>query len=240
MFRLGLFKIRAFAAGNAASLLGSIARGGLQFMLVIWLAGIWLPLHGYDFADTPLWAGIYMLPLTTGFLIAGPVSGYLSDRYGPRPFATAGLLVAACAFSGLMLLPVDFPYWAFALLIFCNGIGSGLFASPNTSAIMSSVPARAPRLGVWHAGHLPELGHVAVDRDLLLADDRRAGRHPPPHAVQRPARAGGARWRSPHHVSHLPPVSTRVRGAARLQPGRSTCWRPAACWPRSRRTTWRC
>ena len=138
---MGLFRIRAFAAGNAASLMGSIARGGLQFMLVIWLAGIWLPLHGYDYEDTPLWAGIYMLPLTAGFLIAGPISGALSDRYGPRPFATAGLLLAACAFTGLMLLPVDFPYWLFALIIFCNGIGSGLFASPNTSAIMSSVPA---------------------------------------------------------------------------------------------------
>ena len=95
MFRMSLFRIRAFAAGNIASLLGAIARGGLQFMLVIWLAGIWLPLHGYDFAVTPLWAGIYMLPLTAGFLIAGPISGTLSDRYGPRPFATAGLLVAA-------------------------------------------------------------------------------------------------------------------------------------------------
>jgi len=142
MFRMGLFTIRAFAAGNAASLLGAIARGGLQFMLVIWLAGIWLPLHGYPYAITPLWAGIYMLPLTTGFLVAGPVSGYLSDRFGPRPFATAGLLVAASAFCGLMLLPIDFPYWVFALIIFGNGVGSGLFASPNTSAIMSSVPAR--------------------------------------------------------------------------------------------------
>ena len=142
MFQMSLFRIRAFAMGNLASLLGAIARGGLQFMLVIWLAGIWLPLHGYDFAQTPLWAGIYMLPLTAGFLVAGPVSGTLSDRYGPRPFATAGLLVAACCFVGLMLLPVAFPYWAFALLIFGNGIGSGLFASPNTSAIMSSVPAR--------------------------------------------------------------------------------------------------
>ncbi len=107
MFQLGLFRIRAFAAGNAVALLGSIARGGLQFMLVIWLAGIWLPLHGYDFAVTPLWAGIYMLPLTAGFLIAGPVSGYLSDRYGQRLFATAGLVVAAGAFTGLMLLPAD-------------------------------------------------------------------------------------------------------------------------------------
>ncbi|MBV9380074.1 MAG: MFS transporter [Streptosporangiaceae bacterium] len=141
MFRMSLFKIRAFAAGNAASLLGSIARGGLQFMLVLWLAGIWLPLHGYDFTITPLWAGIYMLPLTAGFLIAGPISGALSDRYGSRPFATAGLLLAAACFAGLMLLPVNFPYWLFALLIFGNGVGSGLFASPNTSAIMSSVPA---------------------------------------------------------------------------------------------------
>jgi MFS family permease len=142
MFQLGLFRIRAFAAGNAAALLASIARGGLQFMLVIWLAGIWLPLHGYDFAVTPLWAGIYMLPLTAGFLVAGPVSGYLSDKYGQRLFATLGLLVAACAFVGLMLLPVDFPYWAFALIIFTAGVGNGLFASPNTSAIMSSVPAQ--------------------------------------------------------------------------------------------------
>jgi MFS family permease len=110
-------------------------------MLVIWLAGIWLPLHGYNYVDTPLWAGIYMLPLTAGFLIAGPISGYLSDRYGQRLFATAGLLVATCAFVGLMLLPIVFPYWIFGLLIFLNGIGSGLFASPNTSAIMSSVPA---------------------------------------------------------------------------------------------------
>ena len=142
MFRMSLFKIRAFAAGNMAALLGSAARGGLQFMLVIWLAGIWLPLHGYDYADTPLWAGIYVPPLTAGFLIAGPVSGYLSDKHGQRLFATAGLLVVAAAFTGLMLLPADFPYWAFALIIFGNGVGNGLFASPNTSAIMSSVPAR--------------------------------------------------------------------------------------------------
>jgi MFS family permease len=141
MFRMGLFRIRAFWAGNFAALLGSIARGGLQFMLVIWLAGIWLPLHGYDFTQTPLWAGIYMLPLTAGFLMAGPVSGILSDRFGARPFATGGLLMAAACFIGLMLLPIDFPYPAFALLIFGNGIGSGLFAAPNTAGIMGSVPA---------------------------------------------------------------------------------------------------
>jgi MFS family permease len=142
MFRMRLFKIRAFAAGNIAAWLGAIARGGLQFMLVIWLAGIWLPLHGYNFVDTPLWAGIYMLPLTAGFLLAGPISGILSDKYGARPFATAGLLVAAACFIGLMVLPVDFPYPVFALLIFGNGVGSGLFTSPNSAAIMSSVPAQ--------------------------------------------------------------------------------------------------
>ncbi|HWM98597.1 MAG TPA: MFS transporter [Streptosporangiaceae bacterium] len=142
LFRISLFRIRAFAAGNIASMMLAMGRGGMQFMLIIWLQGIWLPLHGYDFADTPLWAGIYLVPLATGFLLAGPVSGYLSDRFGQRLFATSGLLITAAGFTGLMLLPVDFPYWAFALLIFCNGVGSGLFASPNTSAIMSSVPAR--------------------------------------------------------------------------------------------------
>ena len=141
MFQMGLFRIRAFAAGNLAALLGATARGGLQFMLVIWLAGIWLPLHGYDYVDTPLWAGIYMLPLTAGFLIAGPISGFLSDRYGQRLFSTAGLLMVAGAFIGLLVLPIVFPYWVFGLLLFLNGIGYGVFASPNTSAIMSSVPA---------------------------------------------------------------------------------------------------
>lgn len=142
MFHMGLFTIRAFSAGNAAGLLASIARGGMQFMLIIWLQGIWLPLHGYDYESTPLWAGIYLLPLTLGFLVAGPLSGYLSDRYGARAFATGGLLLVALTFVGLILIPVDFPYWAFALLTALNGIGSGLFSAPNTTAIMNSVPAR--------------------------------------------------------------------------------------------------
>jgi MFS family permease len=207
MFQLGLFKIRAFAAGNAASLLGSIARGGLQFMLVIWLAGIWLPLHGYDFADTPLWAGIYMLPLTTGFLLAGPVSGYLSDRFGPRPFATAGLLVAACAFCGLMLLPVVFPYWAFALLIFGNGIGSGLFASPNTSAIMSSVPARhrgsasGMRATFQNSGMALSIGIFFSLMIVGLAATL-------PRTLSSGLHAQGVPLAIADHLSHLPPVST--------------------------------
>ncbi|WP_216897903.1 MFS transporter [Nocardia alni] len=143
MFPLGLFRNALFAGGNGATLLGAIARGGMQFMLIIWLQGIWLPLHGFDYADTPLWAGIYLLPLTIGFLVAGPIAGYLSDRFGARLFAAAGFVVMAAAFAGMLVLPTDFNYWVFALLIFVNGLGSGLFAAPNTAIIMSSVPAAA-------------------------------------------------------------------------------------------------
>jgi MFS family permease len=142
MFRLDLFRIRAFTAGSIAGLLTAIARGGLQFILIIWLQGIWLPLHGYDYSQTPLWAGIFLLPLTAGFLAAGPVSGILSDRFGSRGIASGGMLVFSGSFIGLMLLPINFPYWAFALLIAVNGIGSGMFAAPNSSSIMGSVPAR--------------------------------------------------------------------------------------------------
>jgi MFS family permease len=141
MFNLSLFRIRAFSAGTGSGLLAAISRGGLQFMLIIWLQGIWLPLHGYSFHDTPLWAGIYMLPLTVGFLVAGPISGALSDRRGARALATSGLLLTAVSFAGLMLLPADFDYLIFATLLALNGIGSGLFASPNASAIMNAVPA---------------------------------------------------------------------------------------------------
>jgi MFS family permease len=140
MFDLRLFRIRAFTAGNLASLLSSIGRGGLMFMLIIWLQGIWLPLHGYSFEDTPLWAGIYMLPLTGGFLIAGPVSGYLSDRFGARLFATGGMIAAAVTFGLLTLLPVNFGYPWFALLLLGNGLAMGLFTSPNTAGVMNAVP----------------------------------------------------------------------------------------------------
>jgi MFS family permease len=141
MFDLSLFRIKAFSAGNLAGLLASVSRGGLQFMLIIWLQGIWLPLHGYSFSSTPLWAGIFLLPLTVAFLVAGPLSGYYSDRFGARTFATGGLVLVAVSFLGLMLLPTNFSYWAFAGLLVLNGIGSGLFSAPNTTAIMNSVPA---------------------------------------------------------------------------------------------------
>ncbi len=152
MFRLQLFRIRAFLAGNVASLLAAIGRGGLMFMFVMWLQGIWLPLHGVSFADTPLWAGIYMLPMTGGFLVAGPVSGVLSDRYGARPFATAGMVVAALTFVGFLFLPIDFPYAPFAVLMGVNGLAMGLFASPNRAAIMNSLPPDQRGAGAGMSG----------------------------------------------------------------------------------------
>jgi MFS family permease len=147
MFRLSLFRIRPFTAGNLASLLAGLGRGGLMFILIIWLQGIYLPIHGYSFSQTPLWAGIAMLPLTAGFLVAGPVSGWLSDRFGARPFATGGMLVAAASFAALQFLPVDFVYWQFAGILLLNGIGMGLFASPNRAGIMNSLPPEQRGVG---------------------------------------------------------------------------------------------
>jgi MFS family permease len=140
MFRLALFRIRAFTFGSLSTFLAAVARGGLLFMLIIWLQGIWLPLHGYDFTETPLWAGIYMLPLTVGILLAGPISGVLSDRFGARPFATGGMLGAALSFAMLLFLPADFTYWVFALILFFNGVSMGMFAAPNRAAVMNSLP----------------------------------------------------------------------------------------------------
>lgn len=140
MFRLELFRIRMFSFGNLSVFLSSLAQGGLQFMLVIWLQGIWLPLHGYSFEETPLWAGIYMIPLMIGFIIMGPLSGLLSDRFGSRFFSTLGMALTAVGFLGLTLLPADFSYAIFAPLLLLLGLGLGMFAAPNTTAIMNSVP----------------------------------------------------------------------------------------------------
>ena len=141
MIDLRLFRIRPFTTGVLATLLASIARGGLQFMLIIWLQGIWLPLHGYSFESTPLWAGIFMVPLTIGVLAIGPVAGWLSDRYGPKLFAAGGMVLGALTFLGLMMLRADFDYWMFAVLLFLNGAGSGLFSAPNGTQTMNAVPA---------------------------------------------------------------------------------------------------
>ncbi len=141
MVNIRLFRSTAFGMGNLAGLMSSVGRGGLQFMLIIWLQGIWLPLRGYDFESTPLWAAIYMLPITVGFLLAGPVAGALSDRYGARPLTVGGMALMAVSFLALVMIPVDFDYRVFALLIFLNGVGGGIFTAPNTATIMSSVPA---------------------------------------------------------------------------------------------------
>ena len=147
MFRLNLFRIRAFTAGIVANLLSAISRGSLQFMMSIWLQGVWLPLHGYNFEVTPFWAGICMLPQTAGFLIIGPISGILSDRFGSRLFATGGMILSAIGFFLLLILPVNFIYWQFALILFLMGIGIGLFGSPNSAAVMNSLPPESRGAG---------------------------------------------------------------------------------------------
>ncbi|SFE61022.1 Predicted arabinose efflux permease, MFS family [Actinacidiphila alni] len=207
MFPLALFRNMAFAGGNAATLLGSIARGGLQFMLIIWLQGIWLPLHGYDYADTPLWAGIFLLPLTVGFLLSGPIAGLLSDRYGARLFAAAGFVVMAASFAGLLLLPTDFNYLGFAFLIFLNGVGGGLFAAPNTSIIMASVPAEARgaasgmRATFQNAGMVLSIG---VFFSLMVAGLARSL----PDTLSSGLVAQGVPAANAHDIAHLPPVGT--------------------------------
>jgi MFS family permease len=141
LFKISLFRIRAFAFGNIANLMLSMGRGGMQFMLIIWLQGIWLPLHGYSYSQTPLWAGIYLVPLTIGFLLSAPLAGVLSDKFGAKAFTVGGALLTAATFLVLVFLPVNFTYWQFAVIIVLNGFGTGLFAPPNRAELMNSVPA---------------------------------------------------------------------------------------------------
>jgi MFS family permease len=207
MFSLGLFRIRAFAAGSISALLAAVARGGMQFMLIIWLQGIWLPLHGYNFTDTPLWAGIFLLPLTAGFLVAGPASGRLSDRFGARGFASAGMLLFGASFIGLLLLPINFSYPAFALLVLLNGIGQGMFSAPNTSSMMSAVPASqrgaasGMRATFQNAGMSLSIG---VFFSLLIVGLRSQL----PAALFQGLTAQGVPAALARHVAGLPPVST--------------------------------
>ena len=207
MFNLSLFRIRAFTAGNLASLLASIGRGGLMFMLIIWLQGIWLPLHGYNFVQTPLWAAIYMLPLTVGFLCAGPLSGYLSDRFGARPFATGGMLAAAVSFALLALLPANFTYPTFAVLLFFNGFAMGMFSAPNTAGIMNSVPAgqrgvaSGMRSTFQNSGMTLSIGLFFTLMVLGLASALPQSLYHGLVAQGVPAAAAGK-------ISHLPPVGT--------------------------------
>jgi MFS family permease len=217
MFRLSLFKIREFTAGNVAGLLVSIARGGIQFMLIIWLQGIWLPLHGYSYEQTPLWAGIFLLPMTAGFLVSGPTSGILSDRFGSRGIASAGMAVFASSFIALMLLPVNFPYWAFALIIGLNGIGSGMFASPNSSSIMGSVPsgdrgaASGMRSTFQNSGTAVSIGVVFTLMIIGLSSSL-------PTTMSKGLIKLGVPGGVAHQVSSLPPVSSLFASVLGVNP----------------------
>jgi len=207
MFRLQLFRIRAFSAGVLASFLAALGRGGLMFMLIIWLQGIWLPRHGYDFARTPLWAGIYMLPLTAGFLVAGPVSGFLSDRFGPRPFATGGMLGSAASFLALELLPINFGYGAFAAILAVTGLTMGLFASPNRAGVMNSLPPQHRGAGSGMNSTFQNSAQVlsiGIFFTLMIVGLASAL----PSALYRGLVQQGVPTAVALRVSHLPPVST--------------------------------
>jgi MFS family permease len=207
MFRLPLFRIRAFTAGVLASFLAAVGRGGLMFMLIIWLQGIWLPLHGYDFARTPLWAGIAMLPLTTGFLIAGPLAGVLSDRYGARPFATGGMLGSAAAFLALELLPVNFSYWVFGLTLLILGLTMGAFGSPNRAGVMNSLPPQHRGAGsgmnstFQNSAQVLSIGIFFTLMIVGLSSSL-------PTAMYHGLVAQGVPGDVASRVAHLPPVST--------------------------------
>jgi MFS family permease len=207
MVDVRLFRSKAFGMGNLAGLMSSVGRGGLQFMLIIWLQGIWLPLHGYSFESTPLWAGIYMLPMTVGFLVAGPVAGWLSDRYGARPFTVGGMLLMAASFIALVMIPVNFNYWVFAVLVFLNGLGGGIFTAPNTAAIMSSVPAdqRGAASGVratfFNAGSSLSIGIFFSLMIVGLANTL-------PSALSTGLQAQGVSAAVAYDVANLPPVGS--------------------------------
>jgi MFS family permease len=207
MMNIRLFRSTSFGMGNLAGLMSSVGRGGLQFMLIIWLQGIWLPLHGYSFESTPLWAGIYMLPMTFGFLVAGPLAGALADRYGARPFTVTGMLLMALTFIALILIPVNFNYWLFALLVFLNGLGGGIFTSPNTAAIMSSVPAeeRGAASGVratfFNGGSSLSIGIFFSLMIVGLANTL-------PSTLNSGLQAQGVSPSVAHDVANLPPVGS--------------------------------
>ncbi|WP_419776438.1 MFS transporter [Mycolicibacterium fortuitum] len=207
MVDIRLFKSAAFGMGNLAGLMSSVGRGGLQFMLIIWLQGIWLPLHGYSFESTPLWAGIYLLPVTVGFLVAAPIAGSLSDRIGARPLTVGGMLLMAATFVALLLIPVNFDYWVFAILVFLNGLGGGIFTAPNTAAIMSSVPAdqRGAASGVrstfFNAGNSLSIGIFFSLMIVGLANTL-------PSALTSGLTQQGVSASVAHDVANLPPVGS--------------------------------
>ena len=207
MFNLRLFKIRAFSMGSGAGFLAATARGGLQFMLIIWLQGIWLPIHGYAYDATPLWAGIYLLPLTIGFLIAGPLSGWISDRRGARALSTVGMLIFGASFVGLLLVPTDFRYFWFSVLVLVNGIGGGMFSAPNATAVMNSVPAesRGSAAGIqaafMNSGMVLSIG---IFFSLMIVGLSRAL----PNSMYLGLTSHGVSSAQAHHIADLPVVGS--------------------------------
>ena len=216
MFRLSLFRIRAFTAGNIASFAARLGQGGLQFMLVIWLQGIWLPLHGYNFSITPLWAGVFLFR-SPGFLVSGPLSGHLSDRFGARGFATAGMVVYGLSFLALLSLPVDFNYIEFGIIIAINGIGIGMFSAPNTSSMMSSVPAdqrgaaSGMRATFQNSGTALSIG---VFFSLMIAGLASSL----PKSLTNGLEGQGVSHAVAHHVASLPPVASLFAAVLGVNP----------------------
>ena len=207
MFTLSLFKIRAFTAGIFASFLAAISRGGLMFMLIIWLQGIWLPLHGYSFTSTPLWAGISLIPLTVGMLIAGPVSGVLSDRYGPRPFATGGMIGAAICFALLESLPINFSYPVFAVILFFTGFTMASFGAPNRTGVMNALPPEHRGAGSGMNTTFQNSAQVisiGIFFSLMIVGLASAL----PHNVSAGLLAHGVSQQVADKASQLPPIST--------------------------------
>jgi MFS family permease len=217
MFRIPLFRIPAFTRGNIANLMASLGRGGLQFMLILWLQGIWLPQHGYSFSQTPLWAGIYMVPLTVGFFVAGPVSGALSDRYGPWAFATSGMVGTAASFALLAVLPIDFSYVSFALILLLMGISQGLFASPNRAAVMNALPAehRGAGAGMYatfqNSAQVLSIGVFFTVVTIGLASTL-------PHTLSSGLIAHGVPAADAHHVGNEPPIGALFASFLGLNP----------------------
>ncbi len=217
MFELSLFRIRAFAAGNIANLLGALGRGGLQFMLIIWLQGIWLPQHGYSFAQTPLWAGIYMVPLTVGFLVAGPASGVLSDRYGARPFATLGMIGAAVSFGLLELLPLDFGFGWFASILVLTGLSMGLFSSPNRAGVMNSLPPDQRGAGAGMMTTFPNAAQVLSIGVFFSVITLGLAATLPTHLYHGLV-AGGVPPAAAHRVASEPPIAALFSAFLGLNP----------------------
>lgn len=206
MFNLKLFKEKSFSLSMLSSFLAGGARWGLEFIIIIWLQGIWLPLHGVDFTKTPFVAALYLLPLTVAFLVLGPIAGKLSDKYGPTIIATGGMMINFFAFLLLSTFPVNFNAWYFIAVTTMMGIGQGMFLSPNAASIMNSLPADQRGAG---AGMRTTFGYMSMMFSMiifftLLTTGLAATL---PHAIYTGLVAQGINATAALAASHIPPTS---------------------------------